>query len=116
MAENEKKEGFFKRAFREMKENAKAQHEVDKANFNAVKAESKAHFEEHRGTNTLKKAKEDAKASWDYARLSPSQKREIMLEEKKAEIDKANARIDDANKRIEEAKKVREEIKANKKK
>lgn len=40
---------FFKKAFREMKENAKAQHEIDKANFQAVKAESKANFEENRG-------------------------------------------------------------------
>ncbi|MBE6348871.1 MAG: hypothetical protein E7064_08035, partial [Spirochaetaceae bacterium] len=33
---------FFKNAFSDMKESAKAQHEVDKANFEAVKAESKA--------------------------------------------------------------------------
>lgn len=33
---------FFKKAFHDMKESAKAQHEVDKANFAAVKAESKA--------------------------------------------------------------------------
>jgi len=32
---------FFKKAFQDMKESAKAQHEVDKANFNAVKAELK---------------------------------------------------------------------------
>ena len=38
--------GFFKKAFQDMKENAKAQHEVDKANFAAVKAESKANWEE----------------------------------------------------------------------
>ena len=37
---------FFGRAFKDMKESAKAQHEVDKANFNAVKADSKARFEE----------------------------------------------------------------------
>ena len=37
---------FFKKAFADMKESAKAQHEVDKANFAAVKAESKANFEE----------------------------------------------------------------------
>lgn len=97
-----------------MKESAKAQHEVDKANFNATKMEAKAHFEEHRGTNTFKKAKEDAKASWDYARLSPSQKREKMLEEKNAELDEAQKRIDEAQKRIDEAKKVREEIKSSK--
>ena len=36
---------FFKNAFSDMKESAKAQHEVDKANFAAVKAESKANFE-----------------------------------------------------------------------
>ena len=39
-----------------MKENAKAQHEVDKMIFEAVKAESKANFEENRGKNTLKRA------------------------------------------------------------
>lgn len=37
---------FFKKAFHDMKESAKAQHEVDKANFAAVKAESKAIWEE----------------------------------------------------------------------
>ena len=38
--------GFFKKAFQDMKDNAKAQHEVDKANMAAVKAESKAQWEE----------------------------------------------------------------------
>ena len=37
---------FFKKAFADMKESAKAQHEVDKANLAAVKAESKAQWEE----------------------------------------------------------------------
>lgn len=37
---------FFKNAFADMKKSAKAQHEVDKANLAAVKAESKANFEE----------------------------------------------------------------------
>ena len=37
---------FFKKAFNDMKESAKAQHDVDKANFAAVKAESKAQIEE----------------------------------------------------------------------
>lgn len=40
------KKGFFKRAFEEMKESARKQHEIDKENFNAVKADSKARFEE----------------------------------------------------------------------
>ena len=37
---------FFKNAFSDMKESAKAQHEVDKANWDAAKAESKAQWEE----------------------------------------------------------------------
>ena len=37
---------FLKKAFQDMKESAKAQHEVDKVQFNAVKAESKAQWEE----------------------------------------------------------------------
>ena len=60
---------FFKKAFNDMKESAKAQHEVDKANFAAVKAESKANFEENRGKNTLKKAKENSKQVWDVKSL-----------------------------------------------
>lgn len=37
---------FFKKAFSDMKRSAKAQHQVDKANFAAAKAESKAQWEE----------------------------------------------------------------------
>lgn len=37
---------FFKKAFKDMAESAKAQHEVDKANFAAAKAEAKANFQE----------------------------------------------------------------------
>lgn len=37
---------FLKKAFQDMKESAKEQHEVDKANFAAAKAESKANWEE----------------------------------------------------------------------
>ncbi len=37
---------FLENAFNDMKESAKAQHEVDKANFAAAKAESKANWEE----------------------------------------------------------------------
>lgn len=54
---------FLKRAFNDMKESAKAQHEVDKANF-----------EENRGTNTFRKAKADSKKVWDDARMSPSER------------------------------------------
>ena len=37
---------FFKNAFADMKANAKAQHEVDKANMAATKVESRAQWEE----------------------------------------------------------------------
>lgn len=37
---------FLKKAFNDIKESAKAQHKVDKANFAAAKAESKAQWEE----------------------------------------------------------------------
>lgn len=37
---------FFKNAFKDMNESAKAQHEVDKANFEPVKTEAKAQWEE----------------------------------------------------------------------
>ena len=40
---------FLKNAFHDMKESAKAQHQVDKANFEAVKAESKAQWEQPGG-------------------------------------------------------------------
>lgn len=43
---------FFKKAFNDMKEDAKAQHVVDKAQFAAVKAESKAQWEEAKPCTT----------------------------------------------------------------
>ena len=61
---------FFEKAFGDMKESAKAQHEVDKAEFEQAKAEAKANFEENRGHNTYAKAKADAKRSWDDAHMS----------------------------------------------
>ncbi|MBO5022524.1 MAG: hypothetical protein J6C53_03500 [Clostridia bacterium] len=100
----EKKENFMKKAFREMGESAKAQHEVDKANFKAAKAEAKANFEENRGINTLKRAKAQAKQSWDDAHLSPAERTEKIREQQKKQIEEANERIRLANKRYESAK------------
>ncbi|MBE6578693.1 MAG: hypothetical protein E7651_02670 [Ruminococcaceae bacterium] len=96
---------FFKKAFNDMKESAKAQHEVDKANFEAAKAESKANFEENRGRNTFAKAKADAKKSWDDAHLSPAERSAKMQEEREAQIAAAKARTAEANARYEGAKK-----------
>ena len=96
--------GFFKKAFNDRNESAKAQHEVDKANFEAVKAESKANFEENRGHNTLAKAKADAKKSWDDAHMSPAERAAKMQEEREKQIAEANERKAAAEARYEEAK------------
>ena len=103
----EKKENFFKKAFREMKEDAKAQHEVDKANFEAAKAEARANFEENRGSNTFKKAKAMAKKSWDDAHMSPQERREKIRTKQVEQIAEAKARTKAAQERTAAAKEYR---------
>ena len=76
---------FFKKAFADMKESTKAQHEVDKANFAAAKAE--------------------AKANWEEAKMSPSQRQAKMQEEREAQIGAANERRAAADARTQAAKK-----------
>jgi hypothetical protein len=76
---------FFGKAFEDMKESTKAQHEVDKANFAAVKAE--------------------AKANWEEAKMSPSQRQAKMQEEREAQIAAANERKAAADARTQAAKK-----------
>lgn len=44
----EKKDNFLRRAFRDMKESAKLQHKIDKANYEATKLESKAFYQEQK--------------------------------------------------------------------
>ncbi len=97
--------GFFKKAFSDMKDSAKAQHEVDKANFAAAKAEAKANFEENRFHNTYAKAKADAKKSWDDAHMSPSERTAKIREENAARVAAANERTEAANARYDAAKK-----------
>lgn len=75
---------FFKNAFKDMKESAKSQHEVDKANFAAQKAE--------------------AKATWEEAKMSPKGRMELMEKERQAEIAAANERRSAAEERIALAK------------
>ena len=75
---------FFKKAFGDMKESAKAQHEVDKANFEAAKAESKA--------------------QWEEAKMSPKARQKKMQEEREQQIAAAKERTAVANARIEQAK------------
>ena len=76
---------FFKKAFSDMKESTKAQHEVDKANFAAAKAE--------------------AKANWEEAKMTPAQRQAKMQEERDAQIAEANERKAAADARIQRAKK-----------
>ena len=47
-AQSEKREGFFKAAFRDMKESAKLQRQIDRANYQAVKLETKAFYEDEK--------------------------------------------------------------------
>ena len=75
---------FFKNAFKDMKESTKAQHEVDKANFAAAKSE--------------------AKANWEEAKMSPSQRQAKMQRERDAQIVAANERKAEADARIDAAK------------
>ena len=77
---------FFKNAFADIKQSAKDQHEVDKANLAAVKAESKA--------------------QWEEAKLSPKARREKMSLERAEQIVKANERTAMAEERIETAKEL----------
>ena len=93
------------KAFHDMKASAKAQHEVDKAEFAAVKAESKANFEENRFQNTYAKAKAAGKKSWDDAHMSPSERAEREQEVREARIAEAKERTEAANQRYEAARK-----------
>ena len=46
---------FFKKAFSDMKESAKKQHEVDKANLKAQHLETKAFYEEQKAKSNIRK-------------------------------------------------------------
>lgn len=46
--QEKKKDGFFRRAFRDMKESARLQRKIDKANYEATKLESKAFYQEQK--------------------------------------------------------------------
>ena len=74
---------FFKKAFRDMKASTKAQHEVDKANFAAAKAE--------------------AKANWEEAKMTPAGRQALMQDERDKQIAAANERTAAAQARIEAA-------------
>ena len=78
---------FFKNAFADMKADAKVQHEVDKANLNAAKAESRAQWEEAK------------------AMSRPESRKRMMQTRRDEQIAAANERKAEAEARIENAKK-----------
>lgn len=91
---------FLKKAFHDMKESAKAQHEVDKAEFAAAKAEAKANFEENRGRNTYARAKAAAKERWEAAHATPAERAAQDRQVREEKIAAARARIAAANARM----------------
>lgn len=84
----EKKEGFLRRAFRDMKESARLQHKIDKANYEATKLESKAFYQEQKRLSNPK--------------VRTAEERKRMENE-----------LDAANKRVEEAQRKLDSIKNN---
>ena len=80
------KAGFFKQAFRDMKESAKRQREIDKANFKAQKMETKAFYQEQK------------------AKRNPEVRKMVQEQEYQQQISEAKARQEAAQKRIDEAK------------
>ncbi len=81
---------FFKNAFADMKRSTKAQHEVDKANLAAARAESRAQWEE-------------AKAMGD-----PARRESVMQKKRDEQIAEANERRAAAEARIDAVKKDKE--------
>lgn len=75
---------FFKKAFQDMAQSAKAQHEVDKAQLEAVKAESKA--------------------QWEEAKMTPAGRQALMQDERDKQIAAAKERTAAAQERIDLAK------------
>ena len=80
------KAGFFKLAFRDMKESAKMQREIDKANFKAQKMETKAFYQEQK------------------AKRNPEVRKMIQEQEYQQKMAEVAARQKAAQKRIDEAK------------
>ncbi len=67
--------------FRDMKESAKMQHEVDKANFEAVKAESRANWEEAKSMSRTETRKKVMQAEHDRL-IAEAEERKAEAEER----------------------------------
>ena len=81
-----KKDNFFKRAFRDMKESAKLQRKIDKANYEATKLETKAFYEEQKQLS------------------KPSVRTAEMRKKQEEELEAANKRVEEAKAKLEAAK------------
>jgi len=80
------KGGFFKQAFRDMRESAKQQREIDRANFKAQKMETKAFYEEQKALS------------------NPKARKAMQKEEYRKQMADAKARQEAAEERINRAK------------
>ncbi len=80
------KPGFFKLAFLDMKESAKRQREIDRANYKAQKLETKAFYQEQK------------------AKRNPEVRKMVQEQEYQKQMAEAKARQEAAQKRIDEAK------------
>lgn len=87
--QQEKKEGFFKRAFRDMKESARLQRQIDKANYEATKLESKAFYQEQKRLSNPK--------------VRTAAERERM----EGELEAANKRKEEAKAKLDSIKNVK---------
>ena len=85
MAQETEKPGFFKQAFRNMKESARMQREIDKANFKAQKMETKAFYQEQK------------------AKRNPEVRKMVQEQEYQQQMEQPRARQEAAQKRIDEA-------------
>ena len=79
------KPGFFKQAFRDMKESARMQREIDRANFRAVRLETRAFYQEQK------------------AKRNPEVRKMVQEQEYQQQMSEAKARQEAAQKRIDEA-------------
>ena len=82
-----KRDGFFRRAFRDMKESAQLQRQIDRANFQAVKLETKAFYEEQK------------RLSKPPVRTAAERKR------MQRELEAANRRVEEAQAKVDNVKK-----------
>lgn len=80
------KVGFFKQAFRDMKESAKRQREIDRANFKAQRMETRAFYQEQK------------------AMRDPEVRKGVQEREYQQQMAAAKARQDAAQERLDQAK------------